>query len=383
MVSTRVAWCLGLGFVLAFGDRAAGEPELDARFWFNNPPVRLHDDRRIILFFFECDQRESADWARRLRTVARRPDTLVIGLTRDGKQAVERFIDRNKVAFAIGAGSKCAKAFEVVKFPAILVVSKSNPSKFEATDPESVLRSLPTWKQSLNEIDGEASLRDYIESDADGHSRAAALDKLWDELKTSRANEMGLLAEQRLPEEPDPWVRGLLRYYRDVARGMTRADRQQTLSSHYFREYREKPDDPRWSSAKAIQSQLESAAPSELLALYHSHGSQEPADVLIRRMAAFRLATEATRRSGEPAYRSEARAALLEMLHNENDASIRMITVMGIGKAAAVGDSEVIAYLEALAPIESDDFRVRPMMEYVAHYLRTGESKGPAPSLGP
>lgn len=47
----------------------AAEPrtaEIHARHWFNNPVYRIHDDRTVVLFFFDARDEKTRPWVARL-----------------------------------------------------------------------------------------------------------------------------------------------------------------------------------------------------------------------------------------------------------------------------------------------------------------------------
>ena len=71
------------------GETARPCPELHAREWLNNPPLLIHDDRELILFFFDPDSRECARRVPVLNRLARNPRRIVIGLTAARGPAVE------------------------------------------------------------------------------------------------------------------------------------------------------------------------------------------------------------------------------------------------------------------------------------------------------
>ncbi|RMF83476.1 MAG: hypothetical protein D6744_04580, partial [Planctomycetota bacterium] len=113
-MSSRVtaAWTFTLLVGMSAPVVAEDAMRLDARYWFNNPVFRLHDDRAVVLFLFEVRERDRStlEAVRALNRVAARPDTVVIGLTPDGRQEVETFIRRHRVRFTVGAGSRNARA---------------------------------------------------------------------------------------------------------------------------------------------------------------------------------------------------------------------------------------------------------------------------------
>ncbi len=101
-------------------------PEVHAKAWFNNPPFRLNDDRDVVLLFFSAKdpERSLTPIVRRLNQVCRRPDTVVLGLTADGRGEAQAFIKRYRVQFTIGASSRSPRDFKIAKTPAIIRIKR-------------------------------------------------------------------------------------------------------------------------------------------------------------------------------------------------------------------------------------------------------------------
>ena len=360
--------------LLCFGGPA--QREIEARHWFNNPIYRLHDDRTVILLFFECNDKESARCAKKLERFAKRHDDVVaIGLTADNRGATERFISRNKVRFTIGAESRSMKTFGVRRLPAILVVDGQDREQLEVVDNFAGLQAmLASWDEpstkKLSEIKSEDGLKTYIETIAHGQSRESAVRKLWELLGTERAEEFVEFAEARLLVEPCPWVRGELRYWVNIAGGVDGGDRERSSWARCHFDFRDNPEAQRWSKYRAFREALPGYSPTELLEQYRQHLSDEANDVLIRENVVRSLHIE------EGPGREQARGALMEILLNEPDRSIRLHATGTLGQICEVGDTEVADFLDTLAETEPYVLVVRAAMEYIAEYLRTGEEDG-------
>lgn len=347
--------------------------EIDARHWFNNPVFRLRDDRKVILFFFKCDSKEGAKWAARLNRMTRRPDLVIIGLTDDSQSQAERFIKRRNPRFTIGAGSRTAKRLGIREMPALRVIEGKDRARVRVAESIQVLVTmLPDWQQSVSDIETASDLMDFVSSDALGRNREAAIRKLFEMLPPERRGELVALAESQLPIEPDPFVRGTLRLYRDLALGVRQTAWEQSASNAYSRDFRRDPHDAEWVAAHAFMSEKLDLPAPRLLGEFRTHQSNDPNDIVIRRLIVERLDDRGAAAEREDPYRAGARTALMEILPEEPDRSIRLAATSALARVCEFGDKEVIEFLEALAPSEPNDQLVRPMMEYVAYRLRTG-----------
>jgi hypothetical protein len=355
--------------------RSASEKEVEARQWFNNPVFRLHDERRVELFFFRCEDKETLRWLDKLNRLARRPDTVVIALTRESPASAEKFIDRLRIRFTVGAGSRSAETFAIRDFPALRVIERKDRQKVEDLEFGAVDAAFPSWQRPLDELKGEAALREYVASDADAESREGAVEKLWELLQAEgRAGDFASLADGQLPIEADPFIRAQMRYFGDLARGIPRNDREMSVSTRLRKEYRASPDDPRWAEVRALEDQAKGKAPGKLLELYTLHFGDVPDDVLSRRIIVDEI-VEGTRDAANAPYMRAARDVLMQILPAESDHSIRLFATMAFYDTCQVGDIEAADFLDAMAENERNDYTVRPMMEYLAHCLRTGEKE--------
>jgi len=364
------------------GGPSRARPELKARWWFNNPVYRINDRRDVVLFFFEAkSSRHRDDTARITRLLNRlaiNPDVVVIGLTRDSRTAAQRFISKHKVRFTVGAGSDCQRAFGIKRLPALLRVARGDDEADVApVAPDDLEDLLPDFESfGADDLAGltEAwQLRAFVESDAPERLRRKAVKRLFE---TADPNEFVAFAAERLPVEHNPWIRARLEYYSDLARGIQRDDEQPTPSALAHIAYREDPGADEWAAVRRFEARMDKGlSAADLVAAFEQHASMEPADLVIRRKIATELGF-----AGEPA---TAREALLRLLPLEPDPSIRMYLAFSLSEVCPAGDEEAASLLEDLASSETNVLRVRPMLEYLAFYIRTGEEdaeKMPAPA---
>ncbi len=365
----RVVMCVSL-YAVARAGGADPAPEIQARYWFNNPVFRLHDDRTVVLWFFSLkDRRRSGELeqtVRALRRVAANPRVVVIGLTPDRRSAAQRFIRKYRVPFTIGAGSRSHRDFGVRRLPALLRIDRrgrSEPEPLTVEELSSLEPDYGQWQPSdLSRLTTPWQLRALIESEADGRIRRAAVARLYE---LSEAREFARWAEGQVSREPDPWVRGALDMYRDRALGVERRDDEPSPSAAAYRQYRANPDVPEWESVRQFIDQTRNT--QQLVEQLARHGGDAPADLVIRRLAVESLSLVSEQE------RPVARKALMELLVDEPDPSVRLLAVMALSEVCEPGDEEVASLLDALARREPNTYRVRPMMEYISYYLRTGD----------
>lgn len=357
----------------------ADVPEIRARHWFNNPVYRLHDNREVILFFFTSARREQAEASARiaakLNRLAQRPDVVVIGLTPDSRLRARRFLERHRVRFTIGANSRSHRDFGIRRLPALVRIEPARHSTatlLPVAQLDALLPPPEPKEQGTAAVDTGAEVpaeqieelrRRVADAGAPPGVRKAAVRELADLLAPE---EFVALAEERLALEEDPWVRGALRFYRDLANGTERYEYIPSPSTRCEREYNRDPQAPEWRAVRQFSARLETMSADELYQAYLAHPTDSPTDLLIRRLATI----EMFRCTG--ADRPAARKALLQIVATEQDAGIRMYAAMSLSEVCSVGDDEAAGELEALAEVEPDLLMVRPMLEYVGQYLRTG-----------
>lgn len=362
-------------------------PELQAVRWFNNPVFRLEDDRKVLLFFFDIDPnkdaRETLRHVEQINVLTKQKDWVVIGLTSARPSEVESFIREHRVRFTVGAGSKSSRDYKVDRFPRLIVVDRKSGKRetgeaapgFSEMDLEALTRmnrsaapqASDFWPE-LSKMD-VAELRDYLESDAHGMDRAGAVGHLFEQMGNE---EFVRYAEDRIKVETDPWARGKLRYYAEVARGVRADDDGPSPSARALTAMNEDPTNEIWAPIRAYEAlpEAERADADKVFSIYQSSSGDSPVDSLIRRAAT----TDLWRRCAS-SHQPVVRKRLLQIAAADPDASIRMIACMALGKVCAVGDTEAADFLESLAEHEPETVRTKPMMEYVSHYLRTGQEE--------
>ncbi|GIK17027.1 MAG: hypothetical protein BroJett003_19910 [Planctomycetota bacterium] len=389
------------------GAASSGEAEISAHRWFNNPVFKLKDDRDVLLFFFTLGAneagKESLRTAEKLNRLCDNPKLVVIGLTTAPASQVERFIKQHHIRFTVGSGSRSATAFRVEKFPTVLRIDRRSPASDEpslhivqtvawvslngeaidrlvdATAASTDSASLPTsgegnpWTRrfsSLQEMD-VIDLMNFIEdveSDREyqGWSRAAAVRVL---SESAPKEDFLEFAAARLAVESNARVRCNLKYYTDVVSGLRKDDEGQSVSAKAFLAFRDDPEQESWGPVRAYQAlgEQERGNGRRLLEMYHGHFADDPANTLVRRMVVEDLWHRCTDDI-------QVRNALMEVISMDPDASIRMIAAMGLTKRCATGDIEVAEFLEAMAEIEPNLKGTRPMLEYAAGRIRTGET---------
>ncbi|MCG3125732.1 MAG: hypothetical protein CHACPFDD_00558 [Phycisphaerae bacterium] len=352
--------------LLASGPSRADKTEIQARDWFNNPVFRIHDDRRVLLFFFECADPKAGRTAARLNKLVRRGDLVVIGLTADDADDAKRFIARHKVKFTVGARSRSAKQFGCERLPTLRLLTRGDDEPIREIDDariavlyESDTIYGPYGNEDISGLTTADELRDFVQSAAEGNNRAAAT---WKLRRVSAPAEFQSFAAERLAEETDPWVRGVLRYLLSNP-SATEPDQPRSPSATYAVDYGGNPDDPKWSAVRSLRIG-EASDSAQLRDLYAKHSSDTPTDVLVRRQVVERM--------GSIADRALAREQLLYAVRSDADPSIRMIAAMRLGELCQPGDVETADLLDEIGGAEREPLRVRPMVEYVAEYLRTG-----------
>lgn len=176
-------------------------------------------------------------------------------------------------------------------------------------------------------------------------------------------------AAEQIQLEPDPWVRGMLRYLSRLPEGAELPKRYPIAPSVlHWHNYRRNPYAWRWLPYNQFLRTLdhECLSVSELMDHYRAHAGGDPNDLLIRKavIGALRDADD----------RAQARAALIMILACEPDHSNRLDATIGLAQVCTPIDTEVADYLESVAAYEPELTNVRPLMEYVSQVLRAGLS---------
>lgn len=321
----------------------------------------------IVLLCFDAKEPLSPRVLRKLGRLRRQKGLFFVGLTPDEPRLAERYFRRYRLRFPIGARAKLEPLLGVRELPALIVVSASATSVSDLRSAVGQANSSPAGKRDVE--DDEAALRaagtdrdklvDFLFSDADGHARCAALDQLFRQMDS---DEFLALADDSLTLEGNPWVRGKLRYLSAVARGGPRDEDGFSESADVFRRFIRNRQEPEWAWADAYIEFADEAAPPRLVDEYFTRLTEDPQDTLRRRIITQELWAKG----------AAARGVLLQILASEPDRSNRMLAAMGLNKVCHVGDAEAVDALLAAAAVEPNDLQTRPMMEYVAFRLRTG-----------
>jgi hypothetical protein len=340
-----------------------GLDKVDAKAWLNASCLP-REDADYVLFFFALQSEQNVQDAVRhvgmLNRLDRDPSVLVLGLTPEPPERVQSFVKKHDVRFAIGAGSRCARRFDVRRPPALIRLKRGEaPGVFSFEEANQLARDVASELRELSKLE----LQQFVTGDAEGHVRAAAMARLYRKMDK---NEYIAFAESRIPEEGNPWVRGRLDYFLHLANGIPRDDDEISDSAYAHNLFEENPDAPEWREVQAYLAKREARklTVDELRAEYLSHDTTAPHDLVIRRFVTGNLE--------DAADHAKAKEALMEIIAVDLDPSIRMFAAMGLGKVCATGDNEVADFLQEMAALEENITRVRPMMEYVSHLVRTG-----------
>lgn len=319
--------------LLVQGSIEPGKPaELHAKVWFNNPPFRIHDDRDVILFFFEPNDRKSIEAARELQRFSRRvPEAVVIALTEAGRNEAQRFIERGKIRFTVGAESRSRAAYRVKELPALVRIVRRNgkpvPEDVRVDDLPSVISSdLPSIQAKierdraiLDQVAAPADLRSYVESDAFVLWRADAVSRLFEADDT--ANFLRFAEDQLQRGVDSPTVRWRLEFYRRKALGEDVDGQIDAPSSQSWRLFLRESDQAQWRDALEFRSAAGNKSLDELIAWYETHAMESPEHQVIR----FLTLSEIGRRKllAEEDERAAIRDRLLYLYGGEPDFGLR------------------------------------------------------------
>lgn len=361
MCATFLALCLILAEPTDYPIR-----ELEARHWFNNPVFVLNDQRDVLLVFFSTQDDSMNRMIRTLNRLSRRPDLLVIGITSDSRTQVEKWIARERVRFTVGAESGMAAKLKLDKLPKALRLKRNESDQFQEFDPASTESLVPAYgeygAEDTSKLTEPRQLEDMISSNAYGRKRFEAVQKLY---HLSDPDAFIAFAESQIDTETDPWVRNALVYYKEIRQGVRQPDEPLSPATRYYREFSSNAQADGWREAREFMASLPTTPIDQLPAVYVSHLRDEPNAAVVRRATIDHL-----ERNAPPEL---ARAILLNLLAVETDYQLRLRIVGAFTTVCKVGDTEIADSLEALAKQEQNLLHVRPMMEYVANYLRTGE----------
>jgi hypothetical protein len=121
-----------------------------------------------VLFFFElrgAEEPRMRKIVQSLNCVCRRKVTVVIGLARDDRDRVEKFIKSQQVRFTIGAETNSTRDFRIDRLPAVLVID----------GPDREIDMLLTWSPDSGRPTEDWQLMALVESDANSTMRDLAL----------------------------------------------------------------------------------------------------------------------------------------------------------------------------------------------------------------
>ncbi len=360
---------------LVLAEDGAAVREFRAECWLNNPVFRLHDKRVVVVYVFDSSARTDRKTARAIRLLNRlalRPDTVVIGLTASPCQAAQRFVRRNRIRFTVGAGSSTAKKLASDGLPRVFRIDRSRTGAVQPTpmDADQLAALLPVWKDytssDVRQLNEPWQLAEVARSSAPYKVRVTAVERLY-ELSDPQAFVQ--TAETLLANEPNPWVRSWLEYYRDLASGVDRPGlEQRTPSTAAWLDYRADPDAPQWQAVRTFRQQFRRSHSARLLLdALRDHAGDSPADLVIRRLAAQELVDLASDN------KQQVRSRLMEWLPSEPDPSVRMYLAFALSYACEPGDTQAAQLLRDLAAVETRILLVRPRLEYLARVIETGE----------
>jgi len=353
-----------------------GQIELKAETWFNAPSIRIPENRTYVLFFFSTVQeREVEPWIEKLREIDRREDVVVLGLSPESKERVSRFVDQKKIRFAVGAGSRDYRAFKIKRFPRVIVLSPdagNGAISQEALNLEGINRwfdpsrgAEPLITGAFTEDSPTDVLRRHAREDSERGESFRALSLLRQRIPPQ---EFMAYCDELLAQENDVLRRGSLLFQRQWADPSIPESEKEPLFSPSLlgqREEREKPDDGKWAPVGEYVQRIANRTETELFQDFLDRLTDDPVDARIRSSIPFEL--------GHRPDKVEARSFLMQMLPLETDFGVRNRIVGALSEVCDPGDLEAADFLEDQLRTESNVRIVRPMMEYVIRYLRTGE----------
>lgn len=355
---------------------ASSRVELQAETWFNPPSIRIPEDRTYVLLFFSTlQEREVKPWVEQLNKIARHKDVVVVGLSPESKERVSKFVDEQKIKFTVGSKSAAYKRFKMKCFPQVVVIPPQKCDKAispEVLDLEHFDRRFPAPRGAEPLTSGAFDddspvdlLRQHAREDSDRGESLRALGLLRKKLSTEEFLDF---CDQLLAQEENVFRRGNVQFQRRLADPSIPENEKEPLlapASQAMHMCRENPDDPQWAPVRDYVDRVTERTAEELFQDYLDHAGDNPADLMIRRASADHL--------GSTSDKPRARELLMQMLPMEQDAVIRMSMVFGFTESCQPGDFDVADFLEQQLQTEKNYRSVRPAMEYVIRYLRTGE----------
>lgn len=371
-----MAWYLSLILLFPAIDAVRAAPEIDAREWFNLPEYRLHDQREVVLFFFQSNNEACEKLIPRLNRLRQRPNTVVIGLSDESPKKLEAYIAKRKIRFCVGAGSASAKKYKITKYPTLIRLRDEQRSEPVILEQSEFDAFIPDWgpdeEETVQRLEDVAELMAFVETAKDKRGRQNACVKLYRKLS---AEDFEAYAQEVLAVEGNPYIRRALEF---LAGRPTEAELAfQTdipPSSKYENAYRKNPDAPEWAAVRRFHEGFPMSERSleQLTAEYWRHGSADANDVVIRKLIAVAM-------NGRPVEdRDTLRDIAFDIIPREPDMGIRLYLAGALLDQTETGDEELAAFYEAQAARETSMFRIKPFLEYSAFAIRNGFNK-----LGP
>lgn len=369
--AVRVLVLLGVVLVAGPAGRASDKPgparpprELHARTWFNLSPVRLETQPDVLLYFFCPEDAELRRDVNVLNRVAARRDVHVVALTEADGAAVEKLIERHRIRFCVGAGSRSAHGFGIERTPTVLLVRRSDCKPvMEAVDTKVLPGLVPSWLRDgamAAEVSDPLDLMQFISGPGDSIERRAAVKRLYEQVG---AEDFIEYASAEAAAEINPDVRNHLEFWARAAAGEDVQGQMLAPSMAVERQF-DGPDRAAFPAAANFdRSRLRSA--ESLEKQYAAHFADDPEDLLLRKWcvdALFALEDKAARRE-----------ICMRLLPAETDFGLRALLTSALVQSCEVGDEEAAELLEELAKRESNIFHVRPWMENSVIFLRTGQ----------
>lgn len=357
--------------------------EISANHWFNPITIRVPEERTYMLLFFSTVQGkdETKRYLTRLDKLRRKRDTVVMGLSAESSERVDKFVEKHGIRFPVGAESKAYKRFLIKKFPMLVVLDFAE----RATHAQGMAWSLDQLDDYVGRSDDDvgfisgefdeasstAQLEDHARHDPDTARRRRALELLRDRMEESAFIE---LCDNLLESADSHLMRGEIAYQRQLA-DPTVLDKEPFVapSVQAGRSRRENPDAPQWDRLREYEISASELSTEQLVADFFDHqtDAMDPESLLIRREIASRFNTISE--DGSVDEKADARAKLMSMLPGETDAAVRLWLVGALWTTTVPGDLEVADFLTEQLKTEPNVRSVRPMMETVIRCLQTGE----------
>ena len=366
--------------VAAIGGSRPDRTELQAKAWFNSPSIRVPDDRTYVILFFTTFQDQGVEpLIAKLNKLHRRGDTVVVGLSPESKERVEKFIEKRKVRFTVGARSPTYKEFGIKRFPRVVVLERKRSGNrvenifvdLESPDswfPHHLPEDEPLEPGAFDEKSSVEVLKRHAHEDSSYLEQKRAVRLLRDRLTT---DEFMGFCDEILEYEYRPALRGAIAYQKHLADPNAPVKEPLLAGSTLARrEMRENPDDPQWDRYREYFDGIENRSAEQLFQEYFEHLGDDLVDLQTRKSLPYEL----VRRLREERVEQPIVVDYLkQMLLAETDFATRQRIVGAFSEVCRPGDFEVADFLEEQLKTEKNIRVVQPMMEYTIRYLRTGE----------